>query len=68
MERAEELVYYLQELASRYQKIFHGNAQTLYKLKEVICFIRDLDFALTIKKMKRSKTLEEFLGYVEEFA
>jgi tRNA-dihydrouridine synthase len=65
-ERAEELAYYLRELFSRYQKIFHGNTQILYKLKAVICFIPDSDFALTIKAMKHSKTLEEFLGYLDQ--
>ncbi|MGC2062877.1 MAG: tRNA-dihydrouridine synthase family protein [Thermodesulfovibrionales bacterium] len=65
-ERVEELVYYLRELVSRYQKIFHGNTQILYKLKEVVCFILDTDFAPTIKAMKRSRTMEEFLGYLDQ--
>lgn len=65
-ERAEELAYYLRELVSRYQKMFHGNTQILYKLKEVVCFILDTDFAPQLKAMKRSKTIGEFLGYLDQ--
>ena len=67
-ERVEELVYYLRELVSRYQGIFHGNTQILHKLKEVVCFILDTDFALPIKAMKRSRTMEEFLGHLDQIA
>ncbi len=64
-ERAQELGYYLRELVSRYHEIFHGNTQILYKLKEVVCFVLDPDFAPAIKAMKRSRTLEEFRGHLE---
>jgi tRNA-dihydrouridine synthase B len=65
-ERVEELTYYLRELVIRYQKIFHGDTQILYKLKEVICFILDTDFAPTVKAMKRSRTMKEFLGHLDQ--
>jgi len=65
-ERAEELVYYLRELAGRYRKIFHGNTQILHKLKAVICFVPDADFVAAVKAMKHSRTLEEFLGYLNQ--
>lgn len=67
-ERVEELGYYLRELVSRYQQLFHGNTQILCRLKDVICLVLDDDFAPTLKAMKRSRTMDEFLGYLDRLA
>jgi tRNA-dihydrouridine synthase len=67
-DRAAELRYYLQELLQRYREIFHGDTQVLCKLKAVLAYVNDRDFAKNIKKLKRCKRLEVFAELVDALA
>lgn len=59
-QRAVEIHDYLKELRERYQKIFCGDTQILCKLKEVVSYIRDQEFADTVRALQRSKSLHKF--------
>ncbi|MBE9521512.1 MAG: tRNA-dihydrouridine synthase family protein, partial [Proteobacteria bacterium] len=59
-QRAEELRDYLQELLARYQELFCGDQQVLWKMKEVLTFIKDPWFAKQMRKLKKTKSLAEF--------
>jgi tRNA-dihydrouridine synthase len=67
-DRAADLRYYLQELLQRYREIFHGDTQVLCKLKAVLAYVNDRDFAKNIKKLKRCKRLEVFAELVDALA
>ena len=67
-DRAAELRYYLQELLQRYREIFHGDTQVLCKLKAVLAYVTDQDFAKNIKKLQRCKRLEVFVDLVDGIA
>ena len=67
-DRAAELRYYLQELLQRYREIFHGDTQVLCKLKAVLAYVNDRDFAKNIKKLQRCKRLEVFAELVDAIA
>ena len=67
-QRAEELRDYLQELFSRYQKLFCGDQQVLWKMKEVLSFIRDPIFSKQLRKLKKTKSLKEFSKLLSTFS
>jgi tRNA-dihydrouridine synthase len=58
--RAEELRDYLQELLTRYRKLFCGHQQILSKMKEVLSLIKDPHFSKQVRKLKKTKHLAEF--------
>ena len=59
-QRAKELRDYLQELLASYQKLFCGDQQVLWKMKEVLTFIKDPCFSKQLRKLKKTKSLAEF--------
>jgi len=59
-QRAEELQDYLQELFTRYQELFCGDQQVLWKMKEVLSFIKDPGFSKQIRKLKKTKSPNNF--------
>ncbi len=65
-ERRRELGVYLEELATPYGALFCGNHQVLAKLKEVLAFIVHPGLAEEARAMKRTRSLEDFLGLARE--
>lgn len=65
-QRAEELRSYLQDLLACYQGLFCGDRQVLYKLKEVIVYIKDPYFETQLRKLKRAKDLAEFSALLSD--
>jgi tRNA-dihydrouridine synthase len=59
-QRAEELRDYLQELLACYQELFCGDQQVLWKMKEIVAFIKDPCFSKQMRKLKKTKSLAEF--------
>jgi tRNA-dihydrouridine synthase len=59
-QRAEELRDYLQELFTLYQELFCGDQQVLWKMKEIVAFIKDPCFSKQMRKLKKAKSLSEF--------
>ncbi len=59
-QRAEELQDYLQELLVRYQELFCGDRQILYKMKEVLSHITDPSFSKQLRNLKKTKSIAEF--------
>ena len=59
-QRAEELRDYLQELFIRYQRLFCGDQQVLWKLKEVLSCIKEPCFSKQLRKLKKTRSLTEF--------
>jgi tRNA-dihydrouridine synthase len=59
-QRAEELRDYLQELFTRYQKLFCGDQQVLWKMKEVLSLIKDPCFSKQMRKLKKTRSLAGF--------
>lgn len=64
-QRAVEIHYYLDGLLGRYQKIFCGDTQILCKLKEVASYIREQEFADTVKALQRCGSLDKFAALVK---
>ncbi|MFZ5775387.1 MAG: tRNA dihydrouridine synthase [Thermodesulfobacteriota bacterium] len=58
--RQAELHEFLAALFDRYQALFCGDHQILCKLKGVIAFIHDPEFARPLRKLLKSKSLEQF--------
>jgi tRNA-dihydrouridine synthase B len=67
-QKAEELRDYLQELFSRYQKLFCGDQQVLWKMKEVLSLIKDPCFAKQMHKLKKNRSLTEFSDLLENLS
>lgn len=67
-ERAATLRRYLGQTLERYGELFCGEAQVLGKVKEVLAFMDDPDFAGEIKKMKRARSAKSFAALIEELA
>jgi tRNA-dihydrouridine synthase len=65
-QRAEELRDYLQELFTLYQELFCGDQQVLWKMKEVLSFIKDPIFAKQLRKLKKTRSLTVFSGLLEK--
>lgn len=65
-ERAEMLKKYLGEALERYRDLFCGDAQILGKVKEILAFMDDPDFARDIKRMKKAATVRSFAALIEE--
>ncbi len=63
--RRQALRTYLLALLERYRELFAGDAQALYKLKEVIYYIQDEWFERPRKKLRRATQLETFRALVE---
>jgi len=59
-QRVEELQDYLQELLVRYQELFCGDRQILYKMKEVLSHITDSSFSKQLRNLKKTKSIAEF--------
>ena len=59
-QRAEELRDYLQDLLARYQRLFCGDRQVLYKMKEVLAQIKDPCFSKQLRKLKKTMNLTRF--------
>jgi tRNA-dihydrouridine synthase len=67
-QRAEELRNYLQELLTRYQELFCGDKQVLWKLKEVLSFIKDPCFSKQLRKLKKTRNLNVFSELLGELS
>jgi tRNA-dihydrouridine synthase len=67
-QRAEELRDYLQELFTRYQELFCGDQQVLWKLKEVLSFIKDPCFSKQLHKLKKTRNLKVFSELLGELS
>lgn len=67
-ERAEQLQRYLRSLVDGYRRVFCGEDQVLYKLKEVVTHVTDPDFAAATRDLKRSRSLACFLGHLDGLA
>ena len=67
-QRAEELQAYLQELFSNYQKLFCGDQQVLWKMKEVLSLIKDPSFSKQLRRLKKTKSLTGFSELLEELS
>jgi len=65
-QRADELRDYLQELFKRYQKLFYGDQQILWKMKEVFSFINEPCFAKQLRKLKKTRNLLKFSELLRE--
>ncbi len=63
-ERAAELGDFLRELCERYQEIFYGEEQILRKLKGVVSFITDQEFAGEMRTILRVKKLARFIALI----
>ena len=59
-ERGEELRDYLRELLACYRKIFCGDQQVLWKLKEVLPYIKDPCFSKQLRALKLTKSISKF--------
>ena len=59
-QRAEELRDYLRELLARYRELFCGDQQVLWKLKEVLPYIKDPCFSKQLRALKLTKSLAKF--------
>ncbi len=59
-QRTEEVRDYLQDLFTRYQKLFCGDQQVLWKTKEVLTYIKDPCFSKQLRKLKKTRCLKEF--------
>ena len=66
-QRAEELREYLQELFNRYQELFCGDQQVLWKMKEVLTYIKDPCFSKQVRKLKKTKNLTRFSELLGEW-
>jgi len=55
-------------LFSRYQKLFCGDQQVLWKMKEVLSLIKDPCFSKQLRKLKKTKSLNEFSKLLEELS
>jgi tRNA-dihydrouridine synthase B len=64
-QRAHELRDYLQELFTSYQKLFCGDQQVLWKMKEVLSFINDPCFSKQFRKLKKTRGLTKFSELLE---
>jgi len=65
-QRAEELRDYLQELFTCYQKLFCGDQQVLWKMKEVLTYIKEPCFSKQVRKLKKTKSLTEFSDLLKD--
>ncbi len=65
--RAEEVRGYLQDLFGHYQKLFCGDQQVLWKMKEILTYIKDPCFSKQINKLKKTRSLSNFSELLEEF-
>ncbi|NOQ65965.1 MAG: hypothetical protein GQ556_01940, partial [Desulfobacterales bacterium] len=66
-QRAEELRDYLQELFLRYQELFCGDQQVLWKMKEVLTYIKDPCFAKLVRNLKKTRNFTRFSELLEEW-
>jgi tRNA-dihydrouridine synthase B len=57
---------YLDDLLSRYGKLFCGEQQVLAKTKEVLAFIPDPNLQEGIKRLRKAKSVESFRGALEK--
>ena len=57
--RRRELAVYVGALAERYGDLFCGEAQVLYKLKEVFRHVREAGLSEVVKDLNRVRTLSE---------
>lgn len=64
-ERTAELRRYIHDLHGRYQEIFCGDEQILRKLKEVVAFITDAEFSVSMRNLLRAKRLSQFYSLID---
>ena len=64
-QRTEEVREYLQKLFASYQKLFCGDQQVMWKIKEVLTYINDPCFTKQIRKLKKTRNLTEFSNLLE---
>lgn len=64
-ERSRELQRYLEALTIAYGELFCGEAQVLYKLKEVVRHVQDPALAVLVRDLKRCRTVSAFLGELD---
>lgn len=65
-ERAAMLRFYLTELLPLYRERFSGEQQVLGKLKAVLAVVDDADFVRHLKKLKKSRSLQQFMELIPE--
>ena len=66
-QRAEELQDYLQELFLRYQELFCGDQQVLWKMKEVLTYIKDPCFSKQVRNLKKTRNFTRFSELLGEW-
>lgn len=65
-ERRRDLQDYLREVVARYRQLVSGDAHVLGKVKGILVTLDDGEFPKTIKKLRKSRTVDSFLGILEE--
>ncbi len=65
--RKKEQKDYLLELLERYKELFCGEQQVLFKMKEVLCQIKDPDFIATVHRLLKSKRYDRFAELLVNF-
>ena len=66
-QRSEELQDYLQELFLRYQELFCGDQQVLWKMKEVLTYIKDPCFSKQVRNLKKTRNFTRFSELLGEW-
>lgn len=57
---------YLRETLARYGELFCGEAQVLAKIKEILAFIVEPEFASHCKQLKKSQSVRTFAALLDE--
>ncbi|MDH3998155.1 MAG: tRNA-dihydrouridine synthase, partial [Desulfuromonadales bacterium] len=67
-QQAATLQRYMLDLLPRYQELFCGDVQILNKLKNVLFFVAAPALAEPVTRLKRCKTLKEFIPIIDRLA
>ena len=59
------LRHYLHETLARYGEIFCGESQVLAKIKEILAFVAEPEFAGHCKQLKKSQSLRTFAALLD---
>ncbi len=67
-ERKRELAAYLTLLLEGYSELFHGDAQTLSKLKEVLAHVKDPELTRWVKTLKKQRRVSDLAALLARSA